>query len=72
MNDVQVAIENVGNIGVAKLEKGLTVMATISGGAPMLGFLGTVTGMVRAFMKWQMPEAVILISHCFQEVFMKL
>lgn len=49
INDVQVAIENVGNIEVAKLEKGLTVMATISGGAPMLGFLGTVTGMVRAF-----------------------
>ena len=34
---------------VAKLEKGLPVMATIAGGAPMLGFLGTVTGMVRAF-----------------------
>ncbi len=49
INDVQAAIENVGNIEVAKLEKGLTVMATISGGAPMLGFLGTVTGMVRAF-----------------------
>ena len=49
INDVLVAIENVGNIEVAKLEKGLTVMATISGGAPMLGFLGTVTGMVRAF-----------------------
>ena len=49
VNDVQAAIENVGNIEVAKLEKGLTVMATISGGAPMLGFLGTVTGMVRAF-----------------------
>lgn len=49
VNDVQVAIENVGNLEVAKLEKGLTIMATISGGAPMLGFLGTVTGMVRAF-----------------------
>jgi biopolymer transport protein ExbB len=49
INDVQVAIENVGNIEVAKLEKGLNVMATISGGAPMIGFLGTVTGMVRAF-----------------------
>ena len=41
--------ENVGNIEVAKLEKGLTIMATIAGGAPMIGFLGTVTGMVRAF-----------------------
>lgn len=48
-NDVQAAIENVGNMEVAKLEKGLTIMATISAGAPMIGFLGTVTGMVRAF-----------------------
>ena len=49
VNDVQAAIENVGNIEVAKLEKGFTIMATIVGGAPMLGFLGTVTGMVKAF-----------------------
>jgi len=49
MNDVQVAIENVGNIEVAKLEKGLTILASVAGGAPMIGFLGTVTGMVRAF-----------------------
>ncbi|MDR0973693.1 MAG: MotA/TolQ/ExbB proton channel family protein [Prevotellaceae bacterium] len=47
--DVQAAIENVGNFEVAKLEKGLTIMATISSGAPMIGFLGTVTGMVKAF-----------------------
>jgi len=39
VNDVQAAIENVGNIEVAKLEKGLTIMATISGGAPMIGFI---------------------------------
>ena len=49
VNDVQAAIENAGNLEVAKLEKGLSVMATIAGGAPMIGFLGTVTGMVRAF-----------------------
>jgi biopolymer transport protein ExbB len=49
MNDVMVAIENVGNIEVAKLEKGFPVIATTASGAPMLGFLGTVTGMVRAF-----------------------
>ncbi|KAA6342041.1 biopolymer transport protein ExbB [termite gut metagenome] len=48
-NDVLSAVENVGNIEVVKLEKGLSVMATIAGGAPMIGFLGTVTGMVRAF-----------------------
>lgn len=49
MNDVLVMIENVGNIEIGKLEKGLAVLATISAGAPMIGFLGTVTGMVRAF-----------------------
>ena len=49
MSDVLVAIENVGNIEIANLEKGLVIMASISGGAPMLGFLGTVTGMVTTF-----------------------
>ncbi|MBU3837691.1 MAG: MotA/TolQ/ExbB proton channel family protein [Candidatus Phocaeicola faecigallinarum] len=53
--DVQAAIENTGNIEVAKLENGLSIMATISSGAPMLGFLGTVTGMVQAF--WNMANA---------------
>lgn len=49
MNDVLVAIENVGNLEIAKLEKGFPLIATTVAGAPMLGFLGTVTGMVRAF-----------------------
>ncbi|MDR0799262.1 MAG: MotA/TolQ/ExbB proton channel family protein [Dysgonamonadaceae bacterium] len=49
MNDILVTIENEGTIEVAKLEKGLIWLATTAGGAPMLGFLGTVTGMVRAF-----------------------
>ena len=49
MYDVLVAIENVGNIETNKLEKGFNMLATISGGAPMLGFLGTVMGMVQAF-----------------------
>lgn len=49
MSDVLVAIENVGNLEIANLEKGLVIMASISGGAPMLGFLGTVTGMVTTF-----------------------
>lgn len=49
MNDVLVAIENVGNIETSKLERGFTILATIAGGAPMLGFLGTVIGMVEAF-----------------------
>lgn len=49
MNDVLVAIENVGNLEIAELEKGFTWLATTAAGAPMLGFLGTVTGMVQAF-----------------------
>ena len=49
MNDVLVAIENVGNLEIAKLEKGFPLITTTAAGAPMLGFLGTVTGMVRAF-----------------------
>jgi biopolymer transport protein ExbB len=39
----------VGNVEVARLEKGLPILATIAGGAPMIGFLGTVLGMVKAF-----------------------
>lgn len=49
LNDVNAAIENVGKLEVAKLEKGLAFLATIAGAAPMMGFLGTVTGMIRAF-----------------------
>lgn len=50
MNDVLVTVENVGNIEVARLEKGFSWLATTAAGAPMIGFLGTVTGMVKAFM----------------------
>jgi biopolymer transport protein ExbB len=49
LDDVNKAIENVGSLEIAKLEKGLPWLASAAGGAPMLGFLGTVTGMVRAF-----------------------
>ena len=47
--DVMQAIENQGNIEISKLERGLPLMATIASGAPIIGFLGTVTGMIRAF-----------------------
>ena len=49
MNDVLVAVENVGNIEVGKLERGLSLLATTAGGGPMIGFLGTVIGMIQAF-----------------------
>ena len=50
MSDVQSAIENVANLEVSRLENGLPFLATIAGGAPMIGFLGTVMGMVQTFM----------------------
>lgn len=49
MQDVLVTIENMGNIEIARLGKGLPWLATTAAGAPMLGFLGTVIGMVEAF-----------------------
>jgi biopolymer transport protein ExbB len=47
--DIREAVENTGNLEIARLERGLPILATISGGAPMIGFLGTVIGMVQAF-----------------------
>lgn len=55
MNDVNAAIENVGKLEVYQLEKGLATLATSAGAAPMIGFLGTVIGMIRAF--WDMSNA---------------
>lgn len=49
LKDIDAAIENVGNLEVFKLEKNLSSLASISGAAPMIGFLGTVTGMILAF-----------------------
>ena len=47
---VKEAIENAGTQEVSKLEKGLPILASVAGIAPLLGFLGTVTGMISAFM----------------------
>jgi biopolymer transport protein ExbB len=55
LSDVQTAVENIGNLEVARLERGLPMLATVSGGAPMIGFLGTVWGMIQAF--FNMSEA---------------
>ncbi len=49
LSDIQAAVENTGNLEIARLEKGLPMLATVSGGAPMIGFLGTVIGMIQAF-----------------------
>lgn len=66
LNDINAAIENTGKLEVSKLEKNVAALATISGAAPMLGFLGTVIGMIRAF--YDMANAgnnvdIALLSH---------
>ena len=62
MSDVQNAIENVANLEVSKLENGLPFLATIAGGAPMIGFLGTVIGMVQTFMDMSAAGGTIDLS----------
>ncbi|MCC7520804.1 MAG: MotA/TolQ/ExbB proton channel family protein [Flavobacteriaceae bacterium] len=49
LDDINKAIENAGSLEIYKLEKNVSVLATIAGAAPMLGFLGTVVGMIIAF-----------------------
>jgi biopolymer transport protein ExbB len=49
LSDVNAAIENVGKLEVNKLEKNIAALATVAGAAPMIGFLGTVSGMINAF-----------------------
>jgi len=62
LSDIQSAVENTGNVEVARLEKGLPILASIAGGAPMIGFLGTVIGMVQAFFNMSKAGANIDIS----------
>ena len=57
MSDIQTAIENVANVEVAKLETSLPWLSSIAGGAPMIGFLGTVVGMVQVFMNMSANQA---------------
>lgn len=59
LKNIEVAIENVGKIEIYKLEKNLNILATISGAAPMIGFLGTVTGMIQAFIAIAQEEGMV-------------
>ncbi len=59
LKTIEASIENVGKIGVFRLEKNLSVLATIAGAAPMIGFLGTVIGMVNAFIAIAQEEGSV-------------
>ena len=59
LKNIEASIENVGKIEIFKLEKNLSVLATIAGAAPMLGFLGTVIGMVQAFIAISQEEGSV-------------
>lgn len=58
LRDIDAAIENVGNLELFKLEKNLSTLASIAGAAPMIGFFGTVTGMILAFYEMASQENV--------------
>ena len=59
LKTIEASIENVGKIEVYKLEKNLSLLATISGAAPMIGFLGTVSGMIQAFIAIAQEEGSV-------------
>lgn len=58
LRDISVAIENVGKLEIYLLEKNLSTLATIAGAAPMIGFLGTVIGMVNVFLDMEIAGTV--------------
>jgi len=58
LRDINASIENVGNLEVFKLEKNLSRLASIAGAAPMIGFFGTVTGMIMAFYRMATEQNV--------------
>ena len=59
LKNIEASIENVGKIEIYKLEKNLSLLATTAGAAPMIGFLGTVTGMIRAFIAIAQEEGTV-------------
>lgn len=62
LQDINTSIQNTGNIEINKLEKGMPTLATVSGAAPMIGFLGTVTGMVTAFYNMSQAGSNLTVS----------
>ena len=63
LQDISSAIEHVGKLEISKLERGFPTLATITGASPMVGFLGTVTGMIQAFQAMAQAGSNIDVSH---------
>jgi biopolymer transport protein ExbB len=59
LKNIEASIENVGKIEIYNLEKNLSLLATVAGAAPMVGFLGTVTGMIQAFIAIAQEEGTV-------------
>jgi len=59
LKNIEASIENTGKIEIFKLEKNLNIIATVAGAAPMMGFLGTVMGMVTAFIAIAQEEGSV-------------
>jgi len=72
LQDINTAIEHVGKLEISKLEKGFPTLATIAGASPMIGFLGTVIGMIQAFYAMSQAGNNIDVSLMSDGIYMSL
>ncbi len=69
INEANLVIDTIGNNEVAELEKGFSLLASIAGGAPMIGFLGTVIGMVQAFYEMSAQQGNFEVAALSQGIY---
>jgi len=62
LQDISASIENTGKLEVYRLERSVALLATVAGAGPMLGFLGTVLGMIKAFFNMANSDQGVVIS----------
>lgn len=69
INEANLVIDTIGNNEVTQLEKGFSMLASIAGGAPMIGFLGTVIGMVQAFYEMSTEQGNFEVAALSQGIY---
>ncbi len=69
INEANLVIDTIGNNEVSQLEKGFSMLASIAGGAPMIGFLGTVIGMVQAFYEMSTEQGNFEVTALSQGIY---